>query len=615
MINFSPRRVLSPRPRVRLLLASGLLVAGLAACGTADSDDPGEGEDPGDAEESTEDAEARMGGTLLVAGGPDVLYLDPAAAYSKGDYQIMRATMRALFDYIPSSDLEEGTTPVPDLAVEIPTEENGGISEDGTLYTIKLRDGVEWNAPDGPREVVASDAVLGLKRICNPVVGAWPRKYFADTIVGFKEYCDNFGSVDPTIEGVREYIESNDIEGMRAVDDKTLEFQLIQPAADFLEILAMGRFTAPHPVEYLDYLPDSPELRQNFISNGPYMITEYVPDQRFVLERNPTWDAETDDIRGAYVDRIEIAMGQEDSAVFQQIVAGTVDMQWGETTVPVSEIPALQAAEDDRLYIGGNGSIRPYITINTLSPNADGAFGKPEVRQALNFAVNKAAVQQILGGPQLAEIAHTIMPPEIPGNIHGENPLEVPDEGDAERARELLAEAGYPDGVPVKLLYEEEDPERDIATVLQQDLEEAGFQVELIPVTRNAFYGEWLLNKEVTETGGWDIAPTTWFADYFSGRAYMVPMLDGRGYESGSANYGGFNNDEVNSAIDRAAAATDPAESEAAWGESDRLATLDAAWVPITFTKTPTIHGDRVGNFRYHFPPNQGDFMNVWIEE
>ena len=187
--------------------------------------------------------------------------------------------------------------------------------------------------------------------------------------------------------------------GVTAVDDSTVQFTLTQPASDFINILALMRFAAPQPVEYLDYLADSPDLRQNIIENGPYQITEYVPDQSYVLERNPNWDPDTDDLREAYVDRIEITLGQESESVFQQIIAGTVDMQWGETTVPTPEIPALLANEDDRLVIEGAGSINPYLAINTLSPNADGAFANPLVRQALNFAVDRQAVQQILGGP------------------------------------------------------------------------------------------------------------------------------------------------------------------------------------------------------------------------
>ena len=271
---------------------------------------------------------------------------------------------------------------------------------------------------------------------------------------------------------------------------------MIQPASDFINILALQRVAAPQPVEYLDYLADSPELRQNIIENGPYQVTEYVPDQSYVFERNPNWDPDTDDLREAYVDRIEITLGQEPEAVFQQIIAGTVDMQWGETTVPTQEIPALLASDDERLVIEGAGAINPYLVINTLSPNVDGAFANPLVRQALNFAVDKEAVQQILGGPNLSELAYHILPPEVPGS-EDINPLEVPPGGDPDRARELLTEAGYPDGVAIKLLYTDEQEGRTLAALLEQVLGDSGFDVELVFAQRNAFYGEFLLNPRV----------------------------------------------------------------------------------------------------------------------
>jgi peptide/nickel transport system substrate-binding protein len=620
-------RLVRRRRAIAVSLALGLT---LAACGGGDTDADQETEDAGTqdtdaegAEEGGEEgdgeaaAEGRRGGTLVMAGNADVLYLDPAAAYSPGDYQVMRAIHRGLFEFLPDEDILEGTTPRADIATEVPTVENGGISEDGLTYTIELRDGVMWDAPDGPREVVADDVVLGAERGCNPVQGITPRGYFTSTIVGFAEFCDAFAEVEPEVEAIRSFIEENEIEGVRAIDDKTVEFELVQPASDFLNILALGKFTSPHPVEYLDYLPDSPDLRQNTISNGPYRITEYVPEQSFVFERNEHWDPETDDLREAYVDRIEISMGQEATSVSQQIMAGTVDMQWNDTIVPTSEIPALVSQDDERLAIGGDGSINPYAPINTLSPNADGAFADPLVRQALNVAVNKGAIQQVLGGEGIMQIANTILPPEVLGNIVGENPLEVTAEGDPERARELLAEAGYPDGVPVKLLYRDSQPYPDIATVMEQDLSAAGFEVELVVTTQNAFYGEWLLNQELTEDGGWDVAIAAWGADYLgnAGRANMVPMLDGRNYEEGSANFGGWNNDEFNETIDAALSAATPEEAAESWAEADRIATMDAAWVPLGFKNTPTIRSERVGGFIYHSNPHNGDMVNVWIEE
>jgi peptide/nickel transport system substrate-binding protein len=557
--------------------------------------------------------EPQRGGTLIVAGNPDVLWMDPAAAYSAADYQFQRMTLRGLFDYPNSGTLEERATPQPDLAVEIPTAENGGISADGLTYTITLRDDVVWNV-DEPRPIVAEDVVRGVKRICNPVQGSAARQYYLDTIAGLREFCDGFADVAPEIEPIREYIESTDVAGVTAVDDQTVQFTLTQPASDFVYILALFRFAAPQPVEYLDYLADSPELRQNIIENGPYQVVEYVPDQSYVLERNPNWDPETDDLREAYVDRIEITLGQENESVFQQIIAGTVDMQWGETTVPTPEIPALLAAGDERLVIEGAGGLVPYVVINALSPNADGAFGNPLVRQALNFAVDREAVQQIFGGPDLSELAFHILPPEVPGS-EDINPLNIPPGGDPERARELLAEAGYPDGLPIKVLYDDEPGMENLAAVLEQVLGDSGFDVELVFAQRNAFYGEFLLNHEFTESGGWDISPVTWYADYLAGRSYIPILLDGRGYESGTPNYGGYNNDELNAIIDDALAASTPEEAAELWAEADLVATEDAAWVPLAFSKTPTLHGDRVDGFAFQLAPRNGDLVNVWLEQ
>ena len=581
------------------------------ATSAADGADSADG-DSTDAEGA--EGEGQTGGTLKLAGNADVLYLDPAASYGAGDYQIQRAITRGLFAYVPSDTPGDPQTLEPDLALEIPTQDNGGISDDGLTYTIEMQEGVQWNAPDGPREIVADDIVRGVKRMCNPVVPSNARSYYTATIAGFAEFCDGFTEVEGTVEAIRAYIEDNEVEGVTAVDDHTIEFTLTQPASDFLSILALGKFAAPQPVEYLDYLPDSPELRQNTISSGPYMITEYVPDQSYVLERNEVWDPETDNIREAYVDRIEIAMGQTAESVQQQITAGTVDMQWNDTVTPTPEIPALLSQNDDRLVIAGDGSIKPYVVINTLSPNEDGAYADPLVRQALNFAVDKTALIQTMGGEALAQPAWQVLPPQVP-SYEDINPLDVPVEGDPERAQELLDEAGYGDGLDVVLLYRETQPYRDMATIMQQDLEEAGFNVELKVSTQNAFYTEYLLNEDVTRGGEWDIALAAWGPDYLNGRAYIVPMLDGRDYAGGSPNFGGFNSEELNAAIDAALAADDAEAAQEHWAEADRIAAEQAAWVPVAFSNTPTMHSDRVGGFTYYIPVHNGDMVNAWIEE
>lgn len=568
---------------------------------------------PTDSGEPDESGQGKSGGTLKLAGNADVLHLDPSSAYSPPDYQIHRVLTRTLLAHVPAQGEAGGSEIVPDLALSIPTIENGGVSEDGLTYTIELQEGVEFDAPSGAREIVAQDVVLAAKRICNPVEPSAVATYFTATIEGLAEYCEGFETVAADVDSIREYIEGNDIAGVTAPDDHTVQFTLTQPATDFISILALGVFMAPQPVEYLDYLPDSPEMRQNFISSGPYRIAEYEPGISWSLERNPVWDGELDPVREAYVDSIEIAMGQDAAAVQQQLEAGTVDMQWSDTLTPTASVPALMASNDERLVIGADGGIKPYIVINTLSPNADGAFADPLVRQALNFAVNRAAIQQILGGPGLAEVATQIMPPEVLGEGMA-NVLDVPEEGDQEKAKQMLTDAGYTDPVPVRLLYRETEPYASIATIMQQDLNNSGFDVELAVTTQNAFYGEYLQNEDATRGGEWDIAPAAWGADYLDGRAYLVPMLDGRTYGGGSPNFGGWNNEEFNSAVDAALAATDIEEANEHWANADAIATEDAAWVPVAFTRSPVFHSSRVGGFEYLAWTRNGDMANVWIE-
>lgn len=561
----------------------------------------------------TGDTDAKTGGTLLVAGNADVLYMDPAASYSAQDSQLHRLITRSLFSDLPDGDTGASKI-VPDLALEIPTAENGGISEDGMTYTIEMQKGVNFDAPDGPRAIVAEDVVRAVKRICNPVSPSAALSYYTATIEGLEAYCTGFADVAADVEAIRAYVESNDVAGVKATNENTVTFTLNQPATDFVSILALSVFMAPQPVEYLDYLPDSPELRQNMISSGPYRISNYTPNEKLTLERNPNWDADLDNVREAYVDAVEISMGQDAAAVQQQLEAGTVDMQWADTVTPTASVPALLAAQDKRLVVGGSGGIKPYIVINTLSPNADGAFGKTDVRQALNFAVNRAAIQQSLGGPGLAEIAKQILPPEVLGD-EPTNVLDVPDEGDQAKSKMMLEAAGYSSAVPIRVLYRETEPYATIAAILQQDLEAGGFAVDLRVTTQNAFYGDFLLNADVTRAGEWDIAIAAWGADYLDGRAYLVPMLDGRSYEDGSPNFGAWNNDDFNKSIDAALAATDPAEASKNWKTADEIATEDAAWVPVAFTRTPIFASSRVGGFGFLGSTKNGDMANVWLEQ
>ncbi|MDT7558142.1 MAG: peptide/nickel transport system substrate-binding protein, partial [Pseudonocardiales bacterium] len=336
------------------------------------------------------------GGTLTLAGVGDVDFLDPTAGYNTDTHTEERAWTRQLFSYPASTETATVDTPVADVASVVPTEQNGGITDGGNTYTIHLRDGVMWNSTP-PRSVTAQDFVRSFKRMCNPVAPVGAPSYFTSTIQGMASYCAAESKVPGTAAAIAAYIKGQDISGVTAPDSKTMVFKLTHPTADFLDIIAEP-FASAVPVEYLKYVPNSTQFDAHVLSDGPYKITSYKPGQQIVLERNPVWKAKTDPLRKAYVDKIIITEGQTAQSVQQQIQAGTVNLPW-DTVVPTPDLPSLYG--NSNLKINSSDAVM-YAVFNEQSNNSSQAMKKVPVRQALEYAIDKTAIAQALGGSKIA---------------------------------------------------------------------------------------------------------------------------------------------------------------------------------------------------------------------
>ena len=218
----------------------------------------------------------RRGGTLRLVGNGDVDHIDTASAYYVPSYRLLRAISRQLVSYPYSDDVKQATTPVADLAESVPQPTNNGLT-----WTFTIRKGAKWDVGDSGRQITGDDMVRGIKRLCNPVSPSGAIGYYIDTIEGLRAYCDKWASAaaktDATIANIQQFIAANDVAGVKA-DGRTVSFTLTQPASDFLNIMAMT-FASPVPVEMMNYLPDSPEFRTNFISDGPYKIDRYIVNQ------------------------------------------------------------------------------------------------------------------------------------------------------------------------------------------------------------------------------------------------------------------------------------------------------------------------------------------------
>jgi len=554
-------------------------------------------------------------------GGPD--HLDTSSAYYATSGQILRALTRQLFAYPASHDLSdpfECFTPAPDVAKEVPTVGNGGLSADGLIYTIRLRDDVYWDTVP-PREVTAADFARGLKRLANPVCGAGARHYYTSTILGMDAYCEayeaEFEAKDISAAALAEFQNSRSIAGIETPDDKTLIIRLKQPANDFLNILAMG-FASAVPQEYDAYLPDSPEMRANFISNGPYRFAA-PPDIRseLVLERNPAWRQESDPIRHQYLDGIEITVAREaPESLRSKIDAGDVDLAWSFTVVSWAK-PEPSREQFPRSYPGF--TLNPYLVFNLQSPNAGGAMQNLKVRQAIAYAVDKTEISKILsimqGVPNRP--LHSAIPPGSTGHREFNLYPTQGDRGDRAKARDLLVEAGFGDGLELIAAVREARLHLDVMESVAANLAEIGITLKFETFSQADYYGSVLSDPNNARAGGWDIAEPGWTPDWFgnNGRSILQPLFQ-TNFKPGTTNYGGYSNPEVDRRINEALEELDPDRAEKLWHEVDVMVMQDVPIVPLLAfaAMTSRYHSKRVKN-AIHVPQIEFfDITNLWLD-
>ena len=172
------------------------------------------------------------------------------------------------------------------------------------------------------------------------------------------------------------------------------------------------------------------------------------------------------------------------------------------------------------------------------------------------------------------------------------DPYATPDSaGDPEKAKQMLADAGFPNGLDLTFLYRKKGKAPDIATTLQADLAKADIRLDLKPVPPADFYTKFLSEPVAPPSRGeWDMAAPGWIPDWYgnAARSFFVPLLDGRLYGRGHDQLRPLQQHQVNALIDQALAAPDEATAKDLWHQADELTMADAPWVPITTGKTRT---------------------------
>jgi peptide/nickel transport system substrate-binding protein len=593
------RWAMSLRKHTRVGVA---LFAALALTAAACGDDGGEG--PG-----APDVDHKTGGVLKLAHLKDLSHYDTNQAYEvRGWGYHIRATHRTLLSYENTTDTKKRDEPVPDLATALPE-----ISADGLSYTFTLKDGVKF-APPTNREVVAADIERAIKRLCDPNGVSGGLSYYEDTIAGMTEFCAGFAKIKKeSIPEVKKYIDANSISGIKVEGDKKITFTLHQKAGDFINMVALP-FTTPVPEEILGYLTDSAKMRQALqgFATGPYMVEKYTANEGYQLARNPNWDKKTDSLRGAYVDRIEVTLNAASrESIQQQIEAGTLD-GYLRGAPPNAAAEKAEQIKDPRMKVDQDGSCVFYIVFNLHHSTPGGkAIQNKVVRQALNYAIDKTAILQVLGGPRNGEPTGQILGKTLVG-YKKIDPYATPgSKGDLTKAKQLLDSAGVKN-LKLDFIYDNTETNKNIVQVIADQLKKIGISIDPNP------QDDATVHTTNPKSDNWDLYYAGWCPDWNGNgaRTFFTPLLSDPGLKNynagGSYNYGGYTNPEVDAKVKEALAA--PADqAEGIWADIDARVMEDAPWVPVYTSNAVTFISSRVKGYVY-FPFAIGfDITNISV--
>ncbi|MGW0335145.1 ABC transporter substrate-binding protein [Streptomyces sp. NPDC003011] len=546
------------RARAAAVLLSLVVAAGATACGPEDNDAKVSGGG---------DATPRKGGTLTVLNSSPQEDFDPARLYTSGGGNVPSLVFRTLTTR-NREDGAAGAEVVPDLATD-----TGRPNKDATVWTYTLKKGLKYE--DGT-PITSADIKYGIERSFAPELsGGAP--YLRDWLVDAADYQGPY----------------KDKKGLSAIgtpDERTIVFHLNKPEGEFPYLATQTQFT---PV------PKSKDTGTAYekhpLSSGPYKVVRNENDgEHLVLERNTYWSASTDAERKAYPDTIDVRSGLDSSVINQRLSASQgadAAAVTTDTNLGPAELAKVTGDKELAARVGtGRFGYTNYLAFNpTVKP-----FDDVKVRQAISYAIDRSSVINAAGGSALAEPATTFLPDQ---KSFGHTPYDLfpaGRTGNPAKARELLAEAGYANGLTVTLTHSnskdfETSPE--IATAVQDALKQAGITVELQGLEENDYSDK--IHDVKTEPG---LFLAHWGADWPSGGPFLAPIFDGRQIVEDGANFNtGFLNDKsVNAEIDAINKLTDLDAAAERWGALDKKIGERALTVPLFHPVYKRLYGEDV---------------------
>ncbi|WP_163100632.1 ABC transporter substrate-binding protein [Peribacillus alkalitolerans] len=492
--------------------------------------------------------EKATGGTLVFGRGGDSTSLDPAATTEGEAFKVTKNIYETLIEFGP-----QDTELHPGLATE------WNASEDGLTYTLTLREGVKFH--DGT-DFNADAVVFNFER--------WK----AGNKEQFYYYNSQFG---------------DRIDSVTAVDAKTVEFKLNTPLAPFFKNLAMSPFAIASPAAIEKH---GDKFAENPVGTGPFVFKEWKRNEKVTLVKNENyWEKGLPKLDGLIFTVIP-----ENSARLNALNAGEVDLIDG---VNFSDVPGIEANANLQVFN------RPSLNVGYLGlTSTRGPLKEKLVRQALNHAVDKQAlIDTFYAGKATA--AKNPMPPVVAGYNDDVQDYDY----NPEKAKELLAQAGYADGfemelwaMPVARPYMPDG--KKVAEAIQANFAAIGVKAKIVSY-------EWGTYLDKARMGEADSFLLGWTGDNGDADNFLYVLLDQDSIESN--NYSYYKNQEVHDLLVKAQATVDEAERDKLYKEAQLIIKDDAPWIPLVHSEPALAGSAKVKNFLPH-PTGSDIFLNVEIK-
>jgi peptide/nickel transport system substrate-binding protein len=526
------------------------------------------------------DAVATAGGTLYILSDRSTNAFDPAKS------QGLAITSLALVHRrLTSWKTESGkpATVIPDLATD-----TGRASADGKTWTFTLEDNLLFS--DGT-PITSADIKYGIERSFAPAFSGG-LGYHKTLLVGGSDYKGPF--------------EGNELASIEVPDAKTIVFQLVRPYGDWTWIASTPAF-APVPkgkgVE--------PTYEEHPIASGPYQVASYAKGVEIKLVRNPHWDKATDQARAGLPDEVVFQLGQETSVISQRLIAdsGNDKFAFSSSFAAPAQLVQIQsnASAKQRLVTSKSGALA-YLALNIRR----GPLADLKVRQAFQYAVDKSAFQVALAGN--ADLAGGIATTLITEGIAGREVFDLypaPPGGDVAKAKQLLTEAGYPNGLDnLDFLVDTVNDGTAKAEALQAALERAGIHTKLRPLDDDAW-----TSVATGAEGTYDLTLSSWQPDFPSANGNIQPLFGTSEIGNGGYNVSRYSNTEVDQLIVQAQGTVDQVAAGKLWAQADHRILQDSPVVPLIYTRNSFLHGSKVAQFVIGEFPSYPNYLQVGLSK